>query len=488
MINKNKITSLFQMLIALVWLNNCGEGPTVAGGTSDQGNAIAVGVFFNEQNQPAPNTQVQLIPVSYNPVLNDPISPIRMDTTDDKGRYILTASESGLYNIMALNLTSRTKSLIKNVRVTEDTAVVPVGILKKSGTIRVPLPQNIKPDESYFYIEGTSIWVTIDSGSVQKGYTILDSVPEGYTPSILLAVIDSPTIKTLIVDSALILAGRQVDVVIENSLPFRETFENGSLLSRNWYDVADIEISTTEKIPGSVSSALYQFLPGSNQPASGNITRLKFTETDVIYISYYVKYSTNWMQKGHREFFLLTNKNNSFKGPAFSPLSVYYGVRAGKPGVFIQDAQNIDTLQARADLTQVTETRAVAGCNGDSDGYGDGNCVDGNSPDTWWNQKEWYSDSVLFSDSAGRNYKGDWHQMEFEFKLNNIVAGKGVADGVIKVWQDSTLIIDINNMMFRTGQHPDMKFNQFVINPYLDSASVADQTYWMDDLEIRGSR
>jgi hypothetical protein len=38
--------------------------------------------------------------------------------------------------------------------------------------------------------------------------------------------------------------------------------------------------------------------------------------------------------------------------------------------------------------------------------------------------------------------------------------------------------------MLRTGQYPDMKFNQFMIAPWIGDGSPVDQTFWVDDLTI----
>ena len=147
-----------------------------------------------------------------------------------------------------------------------------------------------------------------------------------------------------------------------------------------------------------------------------------------------------------------------------------------------QDASNIDTTRINQDLTNVTENRAVSGCNGNPDGTVEISCYSGSG--YWYNGKTWRSSQAVFVDAAGANYKGDWHKVEVYFKLNSIVNGIGQADGVAQYWVDGVLVIDRHNLMFRTGAHPTMKFNQLLMAPYIGDGSPVAQTLWFDDLVV----
>jgi hypothetical protein len=93
-----------------------------------------------------------------------------------------------------------------------------------------------------------------------------------------------------------------------------------------------------------------------------------------------------------------------------------------------------------------------------------------------------------FSDDPGNNYKNDWHHVEAYFKLNSIVDGKGITDGIVRYWFDDALIISHDDVMMRTGQRPDMMFNQFLIAPYIGPGSPVEQTMWIDNLLVAKSR
>jgi hypothetical protein len=167
-------------------------------------------------------------------------------------------------------------------------------------------------------------------------------------------------------------------------------------------------------------------------------------------------------------------------------MTVYVEENGGKPQVGLQDAVNIDTSNIGKNLTTITEKRSVGGCNGDSDGYGNGDCYANGS--SYWNGKWWKSSNVLFSNTAGPYYKGDWHKVEVYIKLNSIVNGTGVKDGILQYWNDGNAVMNYNNVVFRTGLSPDIKFNQFIIGPYIGDGSPVDQTFWVDDLVVATGR
>lgn len=280
-------------------------------------------------------------------------------------------------------------------------------------------------------------------------------------------------------------------------LPFHEKFEDADLASRSWYDNTTLKLSTQEHLPGSRSSGEYHFPMGAKVPEiSGGSLRKKFTESDAVYVSFYVKHSSHWVGSGQpyhpHEFYILTNMDGGdcgdYCGLSVTHLTAYIEENGGRPALEIQDVLNIDQSKIGRDLTNITEQRAVAGCNG----Y---NPADGSNPedcyaasDGYRNDKTWRTSSTYFQDASGPNYKGDWHYVEAYFKLNSIVNGKGVPDGTLKYWLDGNLLMSHDNVLFRTGQFPTMKFNQFVIAPYIGDGSPVDQTLWIDDLTVATSR
>lgn len=265
---------------------------------------------------------------------------------------------------------------------------------------------------------------------------------------------------------------------------FEETFEDTAFAARGWYD--GVSAITTAESHGGSSAAEYRFTPGARTPVSGGAMRHLFPGTAAVYLSYWVKYSASYTGSDRpyhpHEFHFVTNENSMWVGPAFTRLTTYVEQNEGTPLLAIQDGENIDPSRVGQDLTAVTEDRAVAGCNGDSDGHGPGDCY--LSGGLYRNGKAWRAPIVAFSDAPGPHFKNDWHRVEAFFQLNGIVGGQGVADGHVKYWFDGQPLIALEDVMLRTGAHGGMLFNQFLIAPYIGDGSPVDQTTWVDDLVV----
>jgi hypothetical protein len=268
---------------------------------------------------------------------------------------------------------------------------------------------------------------------------------------------------------------------------FEENFEDTNFEQRGWYDNLNIILSTKEHIEGSTSSAEFHFLQGETLPQSGNVHRVLFTPSEEVCLRYYVKYSATYTGSNHayhpHEFYFTTTEDNKFIGPAYTHLTAYIEQNEGIPRISIQDGRNVDTSNVGTDLSRISENRSVAGCNGDSDGYGAGDCYVNNNG-LFFNGKVWKTDSVCYSPARGEYFQNDWHYIEAYIKLNSIVDGKGIADGKMEYWYDGKLLMSHNNILFRTSQHPNMLFNQFLIGAYIGGGSPIDQTFWVDDLKI----
>jgi hypothetical protein len=272
------------------------------------------------------------------------------------------------------------------------------------------------------------------------------------------------------------------------SVLVQEGFEDTAFASRGWYDGGSTVLSTAERYSGAASYEC-RFMTGARTcPAPA---RHLFAATESVYISFRIKHSPNWVGSGkpyHPHMFnFLTNVDGNYIGPAYTHLTTYVEENGGRPALALQDAMNIDEARVGQDLTNITESRAVAGCNGDSDGLGNGDCYPVGSVHR--NGKEWRTAAVYFGNTPGTpTYKGDWHLVEAYFKLNSIVGGKGAKDGIIQYWFDGNLVIDHSNAVLRTGAHPTMKFNQLFFGPYIGDGSPVDQAFWIDDLIIAAAR
>ncbi len=210
-------------------------------------------------------------------------------------------------------------------------------------------------------------------------------------------------------------------------------------------------------------------------------------------MGYWVKYSTNWVGSGGashpHEFNFITDEDSDFASPAYNRLTTYIEHNyqsGGIPRMSLQDGVNVDNDNIGVDLTFVTENRAVAGCNGDTDGYATSCFGIGGGLNN--NTKTWDAASVYFSNDPGDKYKNDWHFIESYFALNSVVGGIGQTDGKVQYWYDGELVIDKQDVLLRTGQYPNMQFNQLLIGFFIGDGSPVAQTAWVDDLVVATGR
>ena len=278
------------------------------------------------------------------------------------------------------------------------------------------------------------------------------------------------------------------------TLLFEEDFENTSMSSRGWYDNTKVLLSTTEHIAGSTSSSQYRFLPGATTPTIGSAQRHKFTPSNSFYLSYYVKYSANWVgsTKAYHphEFYALSTLDGDYDGPSQNYLDVYVEQNyqnGGRPRLAVQDNKSVNYSYGALphNLVGVTENRSTGGCNGMSEANMFSECF--NFGSYWYNDKQ-ITGPVVFQPNPGPGYKNNWNFVEAYFQLNTIVNGIGQANGVMQYWFNGTLIIDRHDILYRTGAHPTLQFSQFLIGPYIGDGSPVDQSMWIDNLRVATAR
>jgi hypothetical protein len=269
----------------------------------------------------------------------------------------------------------------------------------------------------------------------------------------------------------------------------QELFDDSGFSGRGWYDGSSGTISTAEHITGSSGSFECRFASGATGCSGGAPRRHTFTATNQVYLSFWIKHSSNWVGSGTsyhpHMFYFLTNLNGSYDGLAYDYLTAYVEENQGRPVMSLQDGQNIDTGKIGQNLIGVTENRSVAGCNGTQSGMGQDVVSCYPSGSVYWNGTMWKGPTAYFTDSA---QKTNWHFVEAYFQLNTVSNGIGQPDGVIRYWYDGNLEIDHANVIIRTGENSSMLFNQLVIAPYIGNGSPADQKFWIDNLTVATSR
>ena len=275
---------------------------------------------------------------------------------------------------------------------------------------------------------------------------------------------------------------------------FQETFEDNAFAGRGWYDNTAMATTTAQHVPGSTRALEVHFPAGATTPTWGGAARHLFPATSTLYISYWVKYGTNWVGSGHpyhpHELLVMSDQDGDWDGPSNNWLTLYVEhnyQNGGIPRLQLQDNKAINTTLGALpiNLVGVTENRSVGGCNGVVEASVVTTCF--NMP-PWYNDKELSASQVWFQPTPGTGYKGDWNHVEVYFQMNSVAGGIGVPDGVMQYWFNGTLVIDRHDMLFRTGARPTIRFRQFLIGPYIGDGSPVDQYMWIDDLTVASAK
>jgi predicted amidohydrolase len=239
---------------------------------------------------------------------------------------------------------------------------------------------------------------------------------------------------------------------------FREAFDDARLHSRGWYDGEKWAISKEGARAGGCIE--FHWKAATTTPESSSGLRRQFQPTDSVYVRFFLKLSPGWSWSGrsyhpHLMHFL-TTENDRYHGPAASHLTLYIEPQAGKLRLAAQDIEN---SRAPHGLTQ-----------GPLRGGFNGRFYD--------------SKDVLFTDDT-------WHCVEALFKLNtlDLQADRPRRDGIVRGWFDGRLVVEQTDVVFRSTDFPNMKFNQYLIAPYFGEGLLPhEQTLWIDDLAVATDR
>jgi hypothetical protein len=270
----------------------------------------------------------------------------------------------------------------------------------------------------------------------------------------------------------------------------QEAFADNAFAARGWYDNANMAITDTEHVTGSTHALEVHFLAGARTPTWGGGARHLFSATLTLYVSYWVKYSDNWVGSGHpyhpHEFLIMSDLDSAYAGPSNGWLVAYIEhtyQNGGIPRLSLQDNKTINTSYGTppSNLIGITENRSTDGCNGVVETNVVTSCF--NAP-PWYNNKELTASQVWFQPTPGPGYKGNWNHVEAYFQINSIVNGVGQADGVMQYWFNGTPVLDRHDILFRTGARPSINFAQFLIAPYIGDGSPVDQYMWVDNLTV----
>jgi hypothetical protein len=282
--------------------------------------------------------------------------------------------------------------------------------------------------------------------------------------------------------------------ITPGTILFQESFVDTALAARGWYDNTGVTLTDTGTLAGSTGALEAHFTVGAQTPTYGGATRHLFPATPTVYVSYWVKYSANWVGSGQlyhpHEFMVMSDLDGDYNGPSVAWLNMYIEhnyQNGGIPHLALQDSKAINTSYGPPpiNLIGITETRSTGGCNGVAETNVTTSCY---SAPPWTNFKELKATQVWFQPTPGPGYKGNWNHVEAYFQMNSVVGGIGQADGVMQYWFNGTLVLDRHDIVIRTGARPTIQFHQFLIAPYIGVGSPVDQYIWVDNLTVATSK
>ena len=296
------------------------------------------------------------------------------------------------------------------------------------------------------------------------------------------------------------------DIPGGGTLLFQEKFDDANFAARGWYDSTGGAISKAEHAPGSSSSFQCAFAQGATGCTGGTPARHKIEKTESVYLSFYLKFSANWVGSGQpyhpHMLHFVTDADGEYVGYANTHLTTYTEVvwdgTSGTAALALQDTLNVDPscilqnddsfvgCNGSFSTYRFSEDRSVCACNGLAGDLDQRDCFSIGSG-MWYSARAWRS-AGAFTDAAGSSSKTDWHFVEVYFRMNSIQNGVGVADGKIRWVQDGKTLIKHDHVLLRTGSHAALKFAQHAIAPYIGVGSPIAQTFWLDDLTVATAR
>jgi hypothetical protein len=231
------------------------------------------------------------------------------------------------------------------------------------------------------------------------------------------------------------------------------------LPARGWYDGRTVAV-VGERPRAGDGCIEYHWTAGSTTPERSSALRRLFEPTETVYLRFFIRLSSGWGWSGrsyHPHLIqLMTTEDDRYHGPAASHLTVYVEPQGGRLRLAAQDIANRDAPHS------LTQGPLRGGFNG-----------------TFFDSKD-----VLFEGDA-------WHCVEALFRLNSLDRGRDRpnADGVVRAWFDGRLLVERTDVVLRSTDFPDMKFNQLLLAPYFGPGLLPhEQTLWIDELDVGTGR
>ncbi len=262
---------------------------------------------------------------------------------------------------------------------------------------------------------------------------------------------------------------------------FSEDFDDTKFAARGWYDGSGGEIDGANHAPGSAVSFDCHWASGGTTCEGRTPHRHLFAATPTIYVTFWMKFGSAtapWQGSGvgyHPHIIqLLTDADSDYVGPNSAVFSALIETHLHTPRIAEADSAAINTSYLGTDLLASAMPHALAGGNGSqnaSASYYD--CGGGD----YCNSTYWDAPAAVFVNDR-------WHYVEFYAAMNSTSNGVANRDGILRYRVDGNTVIDARNVYLRGGDHPNRKFRQLLLAPYIGDGSPIAQDLWIDQLVV----
>lgn len=197
-------------IITIFLFLSCSNNNSITG-TSESGNAKVAGIITDSSGNVEENIEVNLLPVNFNPIINQTVPDSLKDTTDINGKYDFSINASGKYNIYINDLKKQRGLLIRQLSLSPNNSIDRVDTLKKTETLIIASPSNTNVDSGYIFITGTLEYRKLNEGINSIEFA---SLPLGLMPQILITSKENLTETTVIIDD------NQIEIISDTTITF----------------------------------------------------------------------------------------------------------------------------------------------------------------------------------------------------------------------------------------------------------------------------
>ncbi len=204
-------------------LLSCASRPVADSGSgSTTTNGIITAVFHHADGSPAENTQVYLLPNTFDPVREGSLPDSLQAITDSTGTCWFSLSFEGTFNLQAHNPVAGTDNLQTGIApVLKDTVHLDVATLRLPGTFTFTLPDTADMVNGYVYVPGTLLYkkiadeqVIVDNG---KAHLVFDNLPAVTLSAVCYGETDSPVKPVPLKESVTVNEGDTTELLLYES-------------------------------------------------------------------------------------------------------------------------------------------------------------------------------------------------------------------------------------------------------------------------------